>query len=134
MYRLSFILVFFIGNVIAQDSTTIKKILVFQEELNKKFASEKESPLTSEDFKDFKELDFFKIDTMYTIRAKFVRTPYETPFIMKTSTSREPIYVKYGEAHFRFLEKEWILNVYQNQTLLVQPEYEDYLFLPLSNL
>jgi len=124
----------FFSNVIAQDSTIIKKILIFQEELNKKFASEEESPLTPKDFKSFKELDFFKIDTMYTIRAKFVRTPYETPFVMKTSSSREPIYVKYGEAHFRLQEKEWVLNIYQNQTLLVQPEYKDYLFLPFTDL
>jgi len=117
-----------------QDSTTIKKILSFQEELNKDFSSEEESPLTSKDFKTFKELDFFDIDTAYSVFAKFVRTPYETPFVMKTTTNREPIYVKYGEAHFVLQEKEWVLNIYQSQGLKTQPEYEDYLFLPFTDL
>jgi len=67
VYRLSFLLLFFLGQIVAQDSASIKRILVFQEELNKKFASEEDSPLTAKDFKTFKELDFFDIDT--TIKA-----------------------------------------------------------------
>ncbi len=134
VYRLSFLLMLFLSQAMAQDSTTIKKILNFQEELNKEFASEEKSPLTPKDFKEFKALEFFKIDTTYSIMAKFVRTPYETPFIMKTTTSREPLYVKYGEAHFVLQDKEWILNIYQSQGLKTQPEYEDYLFLPFTDL
>ncbi|WP_299213745.1 DUF1684 domain-containing protein [uncultured Aquimarina sp.] len=134
MYRLSFLLMLFFSHIGAQDSTTIKKILAFQEELNKEFASEEKSPLTPKDFKTFKELDFFDVDTSYSILAKFIRTPYETPFIMKTTTNREPVYVKYGEAHFVLQEKEWILNIYQSQGLKTQPEYEDYLFLPFTDL
>ncbi|AXT53235.1 DUF1684 domain-containing protein [Aquimarina sp. BL5] len=134
MYRLSFLLLLFFSHIGAQDSTTIKKILAFQEELNKEFASEEKSPLTPKDFKTFKELDFFDIDTSYSVLAKFIRTPYETPFIMKTTTNREPIYVKYGEAHFVLQEKKWILNIYQSQGLKTQPEYEDYLFLPFTDL
>ncbi|MDH7444493.1 DUF1684 domain-containing protein [Aquimarina sp. 2201CG14-23] len=134
MYRLSFLLILFFSNVIAQDSTAIHRVLVFQEELNRDFASEEESPLTPKDFKEFKELEFFDIDTTYSVLASFVRTPYETPFIMKTTTNREPIYVKYGEAHFVLQEKEWVLNIYQNQGLKTQPEYKDYLFLPFTDL
>ncbi|KAA1246081.1 DUF1684 domain-containing protein [Aquimarina sp. RZ0] len=120
--------------MMAQDSINIKKILVFQSTLNEEFASEEKSPLTSKDFKEFKELDFFAIDTSYSIMAKFVRTPYETPFIMKTTTEREPVYVKYGEAHFTLQEKEFILNIYQSQGLKTQSEYENYLFLPFTDL
>ncbi len=134
VHKLSFLLILFFSHMMAQDSTTIKKILIFQDELNKEFASEEESPLTPKDFKIFKELDFFDIDTTYSVTAKFVRTPYETPFIMKTTTDREPIYVKFGEAHFTLQEKEWILNIYQNQGLKTQSEYEDYLFLPFTDL
>jgi len=134
VYKLSFLLILFITNVIAQDSTGIKKILEFQEELNVKFASEEESPLLPKDFKEFTSLDFFKIDTSYSAKAKFIRTPYETPFIMKTSTSREPIYVKYGEAHFVLQGEKYVLPIYQNQVLVSQPEYKDYLFLPFTDL
>ncbi|MBW1295618.1 DUF1684 domain-containing protein [Aquimarina litoralis] len=134
VYRLSFLLMLCFSHLVAQDSTTIKKILAFQEELNKEFTSEEKSPLTPKDFKTFKELEFFKIDTMYSVKAKFVRTPYETPFIMKTTTNREPIYVKYGEAQFVLEDKKQTLNIYQNQGLKTQPEYENYLFLPFTDL
>ncbi len=134
MLRISILFVFFIGNILAQDSATIKKILSFQERLNIDFASEETSPLTPKDLEHFKALDFFEIDTSFCIRAKFIRTPYETPFVMKTTTGREPLYVKYGEAHFTLQQKSYILNIYQNQGLKTQPEFEDYLFLPFTDL
>ena len=120
--------------VVAQDSTAIYEILNFQNDLNAKFASEEESPLMSEDFENFSSLDFFKIDTSLIVEAKFVRTPHETPFIMKTTTDREPVYVKYGEAHFKLKGKAIVLNIYQNQELLSREEYKDYLFLPFTDL
>ena len=100
MLRLSFLFLLFIGNVIAQDSVAIKRILSFQEELNKEFASEEESPLPPKDLARFTALDFFDIDTTFCVSAKFIRTPYETPFVMKTTTGSEPLYVKFAEAHF----------------------------------
>ncbi len=134
MYRLFIIILFFFGNALAQNSSDIKRILLFQDQLNKEFASEETSPLTPKDLKSFKSLSFFKIDTSFCIKAKFVRTPYETPFVMKTTTGNEPIYVKYGEAHFVLQDKKHVLNIYQNQGLTTQLEYEDYLFLPFTDV
>ncbi|WP_062059776.1 DUF1684 domain-containing protein [Aquimarina longa] len=134
MFRVSILCVFFIGNIIAQDSIAIKRILSFQEELNRDFASEETSPLPLKELEYFKMLDFFKIDVSFCVQAKFVRTSYETPFIMKTTTGREPLYVKYGEAHFILQDKSYVLNIYQNQGLKMQLEYEDYLFLPFTDL
>ncbi|GAA3522007.1 DUF1684 domain-containing protein [Aquimarina addita] len=134
MYKLSFLFILFIGvTIYSQETINVEKALTFQAELNRKFASEEESPLTSKDLAIFKGLDFFDIDTSFSVEATFVRTPYETPFIMKTTTEREPLYVKYGEAHFMLQEKEWVVNIYQNQGLKTQPEYEAYLFLPFTD-
>ncbi len=134
MLRLLFVFIFSISRIIAQDSTEIKRIITFQEKLNKKFSIEDTSPLLPNDLKKFKSLDFFEIDTTFIVKAKFVRTPYETPFIMKTTTGNEPLYVKYGEAHFTLDEKSYILNIYQNQGLKTNPEYQNYLFLPFTDL
>ena len=123
-----------INIVVAQDSTAIYEILNFQNDLNAKFATEDESPLTSEDLESFNGLDFFDIDTSLIVEAKFIRTPFETPFIMKTTNDSEPVYVKYGEASFKLKGKVIILNIYQNQELLSQEEYRDYLFLPFTDL
>lgn len=134
VYRLFFIFVFLFGNVQAQDSTHLRRILLFQDNLNKEFALEEKSPLLPKDLEQFTALEFFKIDTSYSILAKFVRTPHESPFIMKTTTGSEPVYVKYGEAHFTLQEANFVLSIYQNQGLITQPEYEDYLFLPFTDL
>ena len=53
---------------------------------------------------------------------------------MKTTTSRTPLYKKYGELHFSIDGKEFKLNVYQNVDLNKKPGYDDYLFLPFSDL
>jgi uncharacterized protein (DUF1684 family) len=68
------------------------------------------------------------------IEARFVRTPNEKVFEMKTSTTRKPLYIKFGEAHFKIDGKDLVLNIYQNIELSKKKEYVDYLFLPFSDL
>ena len=106
----------------------------FQTELNQSYADSLKSPLTKEDLNHFKGLDFFPINEKYIVEATFVRTKKEKPFGMKTTTSRTPLYKKYGELHFSIDGKEFKLNVYQNIDLIKKPGYDDYLFLPFSDL
>ena len=87
-----------------------------------------------DDLKHFKGLDFYPIDEKYIVEAIFIRTKKEKSFKMKTTTSRTPIYKKYGELHFSIDGKELKLNVYQNVDLKKKPGYDDYLFLPFSDL
>jgi uncharacterized protein (DUF1684 family) len=120
-------------SAVAQDSTLIKKALKFQEKINHEFKDSLESPLPKEDFKAFKALDFFPIDTNLVIKAKFVRTPSESPFIMETTTERKPVYIKYGEAHFMLEDEEFVLSIYQSQQLITDPKFANYLFLPFTD-
>lgn len=106
----------------------------FQETLNKEYGNREESPLTEEDFKTFKGLDFFPINEKFIVEAQFTRTPNEKVFKMKTSTTRLPEYVKYGELSFSIDGKTFKLNLYQNIDLTKKEGYEDYLFLPFSDL
>jgi uncharacterized protein (DUF1684 family) len=106
----------------------------FQTELNNSYADSLKSPLTKEDLNHFKGLDFFQISEKYIVEATFVRTKKEKPFGMKTTTSRTPLYKKYGELRFSIEGKEIKLNVYQNIDLIKKPGYDDYLFLPFSDL
>lgn len=106
----------------------------FQSKLNKSYADSLKSPLMKEDLKQFKGLDFYPIDEKYIVEAIFIRTKREKSFKMKTTTSRTPMYKKYGELHFSIDGKELKLNVYQNLDLKKKPGYEDYLFLPFSDL
>jgi uncharacterized protein (DUF1684 family) len=117
----------------AQDKTaeTSKE---FQDNLNLDYADKDKSPLTKEDLKSFKSLDFFPISDKYIVEATFVRTKIEKVFKMKTSTDRLPEYVKYGELSFTIDGVACKLNVYQNIELIKKPGFDDYLFLPFSDL
>jgi uncharacterized protein (DUF1684 family) len=106
----------------------------FQDTLNKEYGNREESPLTDEDFKVFKGLDFFPINEKFIVEAQFKRTPDEKVFKMKTTGTRLPEYVKYGELTFSIDGKSFQINLYQNIDLIKKEGYEDYLFLPFSDL
>lgn len=65
--------------------------------------------------------------------AYFERTPNEKPFMMPTTTDRVVLEVQYGILHFTIDENKYSLAVYQNQELVKQEEYKDYLFLPFMD-
>lgn len=113
----------------AQESSA-----AFQQTLNKEYATQGESPLMEEDFKVFKGLDFYPINEKFIVEAKFTRTPDEKVFKMKTTGTRLPDYVKYGELAFTLDGKPFKLNLYQNIELIKREGYADYLFLPFSDL
>lgn len=131
MKKLLFIVLFPMV-VSAQCSEETAK--AYQSQLNKEYADEKESPLKKSDLEHFKSLDFYPVDMNFCVEAKLVRTPEEKPFAMKTTGSRTPLYVKYGELHFILKGKGYKLNVYQSIDLSKQEKFKNYLFLPFTDL
>ncbi len=108
-------------------------ILEFQRELNEEYKDPETSPLPDRYRKDFETLDFFAPDTAYVVEARFVRTPEALPFLMPTTTDRKSKEVVYGVAHFELNGKKRQLEVYQNEELMQQEEFRDYLFMPFSD-
>ncbi len=105
----------------------------FQKELNADYKNPEKSPLKSK-AKRFKGHDFFSIDSVYIVNAKFVRAINPLPFKMETSTTRLPTYEKYGEAHFEINGVKMKLNIYQSHSLREIEEYKNHLFLPFTDL
>lgn len=108
-------------------------ILKFQSELNEEYRNPETSPLPDRYRMDFEGLDFFPPDTAYSVTARFQRTPEALPFLMPTTTERKSKEVVYGIAHFTLHGKKYRLEVYQNQELMLQEKYRDYLFLPFTD-
>ena len=127
-----------VSNVVLPQSTQSITPLFESEEAQRKLDEEyldvETSILEPEDFKNFDGLKFYPLDSKYIVKAEFVRTPDEKPFLMPTSTSRLPEYVKYGEAHFTIDGKGFTLNLYKSTEQNVGSEYVDYLFLPFTDL
>lgn len=111
----------------------INEVKGWQDTLNIEFSNKSTSPLDSVGFINFSGLDFYPINIKMKIDASFERTPLEQPFLMKTTTDRLPIYVKFGIAKFIINGIECKLNVYQNQELIKKPGFEDYLFIPFMD-
>ena len=116
------------------DSSVIREVTNFQTELNRSYADSVESPLLKEDRLVFKGLDFYPIQADFRIKAKFVRTNDEKPFKMLTTTERRPDYIKYGEVTFILMGNQVKLNIYQNIQLIKKVGFENYLFLPFTDL
>ena len=128
-------LLFLLGTIFCGAQECSKEAsLAYQKKLDKEYADPKESPLTKGDLKKFKALDFYPVDMQYCITAKFVRTPNEKPFAMPTTTSRKPMYVKFGEIRFTLKGKECRLDVFQSLDLIKLEGYKDALFLPFTDL
>ncbi len=105
----------------------------FQRELNAEYKDATTSPLKAKDLKTFKALDFFPVNDAFKVTADFKLTPDSKPFKMKTSTTRTPIYKRYGIATFKLNGKEFSLEVYQSQDPNKDPKYKDDLFLPFTD-
>ena len=127
---------FFLVSLMLSVSATAQEesLEEFQRKMNEKFSDPERTPLSKDDLAKFKKLDFFEIDSAFLVKAHFLRTPAEAPFKMETTTNRKPVYVKYGELYFNIKGKNFKLDVFQNQELISDPEYYNYLFLPFTDL
>jgi uncharacterized protein len=134
MKKLLLLLLSLNGLVLLAQETKAETSKEFQETLNKEYGTREESPLTDEDFKVFKGLDFYPINSKFIVQAQFKRTPDEKVFKMKTTGPRLPEYVKYGELTFSIEGKPFKLNLYQNIELAKKAGFNDYLFLPFSDM
>lgn len=138
MKRLSFLTIICLTLISCSNSTQKKdyeaQIKEFQYRLNVEYSDKKTSPLTDEDFKTFKSLDFFPTDTTYKVKATITYV-YDAPvFKMQTTTDRLPLYKTYVLAKFTLKGKEFEIPIYQSQELMTDPQYKDYLFLPFKDL
>lgn len=112
----------------------VAAILKYQQKVNADFKNPETSPLPDRLRKDFESLEFFAPDTTYIVNAKLVRTPNALPFMMPTTTSRESEEVVYAVAHFTLNGAPRQLEIYLNSELQKEEGFEDYLFLPFTDL
>ena len=106
----------------------------FHQKINTEFLDPAESPLSAAERATFKGLPFYPTSADYRVMARLVRDSTALPFGMPTSTSRLPLYRKYGELHFELNGQPQRLTVYQSLALLQKPGFIDYLFLPFTDL
>ncbi|HLS31523.1 MAG TPA: DUF1684 domain-containing protein, partial [Flavobacteriaceae bacterium] len=122
------------GGVLAQKIAALEESQQMQQELNAAYTNPETSVLMEDDFKNFEGLEFYPLSEEFIVEAKFVRTPDEKPFEMPTTTERLPKYVKFGELQFTLKGQALKLDVYQATDHEKHEGYEDYLFLPFTDM
>ncbi|WP_298879057.1 DUF1684 domain-containing protein [uncultured Polaribacter sp.] len=125
-----------IFSLISCNSQGKRKLMgetTYQKELNASYKDASKSPLKKKDLKNFKGLDFFKIDSSFVIKANFTKIENAPTFEMATTTDRKPLYKEFGLVNFTLNGKNCQLTIYQSQDDLRDEKYKDYLFLPFTD-
>lgn len=97
------------------------------------FLDEKESPLSSEQLKEFEGLKYFPVDEKYRVEAILKKADSTEIIKLRTSTDRLPDYKIYGHVYFKFKGKEFKLTTYQNVDHQKDSLYKNLLFLPFTD-
>ena len=124
------ILSFWLLIVLSSCTSIQKEIKAHRDHYKSEFLTDPRSPLKEEDLVN---LDFFPPSSKASLNADFVLTPDEQPFELPTYSGITRTYRKWGEASFNYLGQEGKLSIYQNLTLISNPLYNDYLFLPFKD-
>lgn len=91
------------------------------------------TPLLPEQLKDFKGLKYFEPDLNYKVEGKLVKDDKQDIVLMKTSTEREPAYVRYGVVYFKIDTFDLKLAVFQNKKMLDLSQDTNLLFVPFRD-
>ncbi|MBI3151255.1 MAG: DUF1684 domain-containing protein [Chloroflexi bacterium] len=87
----------------------------FRAEKDEFFGGHPQSPLTREQKKDFKGLDYFPENAALRLEVKVDEFENKASFEMQTSTGSVQMYEKFGKFHFTVDGQEAELTIYQSQ-------------------
>ena len=100
--------------------------------LDAEYADSATSPLEAEDRAHFTHLARYPFDSTYCVQASFAKADTASPFAMKTTKTRTPMYKAHGSLRFTLNGEERTLTVYES--VPPHPGYEDEVFLPFTDL
>lgn len=83
---------------------------------------------------DKEYLRFFPVNEKYKVIAKFEKVTDSKWFNMETSGAIKQVFRIYGILSFLISDTVVTLNIYQSQNLMNVSEYQNYLFVPFTDL
>ncbi|WKZ65703.1 MAG: DUF1684 domain-containing protein [Flavobacteriales bacterium] len=117
----------------AEDAAWADSLTAYWARINADYRDPGHSPLLPQDRERFTELERFAPDVRFRVLATF-RPKAGRPFGMRTTTDRLPQYQAVGQLRFTVAGRRERLTVFQNIDLARKPGYEDYLFVPFTDL
>lgn len=122
------------GQIIQDAGIYHSEIEKYRTGKNIKMLYTESTPLTHEQLATFKGLKYFEPDVRFRIEGKLVKAEKPEVILMKTSTDREPAFIRYGEVSFELNGKELKLAVFQNKKMLDLSQDTNMLFIPFRDL
>lgn len=120
--------------VVSKGLNYAEEIAGLRAEKDKTFKRGKSSPLLPAQKQAFKALDYFLPDTTFVVQARLEIAANPEVAILPTTTDMEQAQLIYGVLHFTLKGTDYQLNVYRDPVLAEQAGYEEYLFLPFTDL
>jgi uncharacterized protein len=119
----------------AQNNEWNLALEIERAERDAEFANPESSILSENDLASFHGLSYFPISEKYRVAVKKVKKfKRKKVFEMTTTTDRRPLYRPFAVLFFEIDGIPCQLTVYQNLELMKKPGYEDYLFIPFTDL
>jgi uncharacterized protein (DUF1684 family) len=100
----------------AKAQTAGDDLRKFRETREKAFRNSFETPLTNEDFANFKGLEYFDVNEKFIVKARLEKTTGAQVFMIPTSVGRTRKYFKYGVLTFELEGKSFSLTVFRSET------------------
>lgn len=123
-----FFAVFLSTNLFAQSYK--EQIAQHREEYKAEFLKSSNSPLKKD---DLAKLKFYEANEKYRIACTFTVTKGGKPFEIPTSSGQTQVYTRFGELSFQIDGQTHKLTVYRSPSLMNNPLYRDYLFVPFKD-
>lgn len=116
------------------DSGYENEVKEFRQKKDQQFKDTARTPFPAEVAENFDQLNYYDIEKDYVVWAQFERTESGDPFVMPTTGSKEPYYVKYGKLKFTLNGKKEDLTIYRNLGGSEAEQTRNYLFVPFKDL
>ena len=79
-------------------------------------------------------IDFFLPNKDWELPAKFILTPESKAFDLPSYSGKTSKYRQYGKLNMEYQGTEFSLSIYQNLSLMKDAAFQNYLFLPFTDL
>ncbi len=118
-----------------QNIKTLNKMIDnYRDTKNQLMMNPATSPLTADQIKRFKGLNYFASDSKYTINARFTAEAGQSVVSLNTSSGGKIDLIKHGMASFNWQGKPQTLAVFRNKSLAEFVANSLQLFIPFSDL
>jgi len=110
----------------------IEKVIEHRKKKNIQYKDSLTSPFHKE-IANFDSLNYFLPNPKFNIQAKFIKE-FGPTFDMSTSSGKLKKFRLYGKLYFSLDSIDYVLPVYQNLKLMTNPLYQNYIFIPFTDL